>query len=233
MSDIHLAPNPTFPLWLPVVAWNPWTDIREREDVKELNITFPFGPVPPSFQVLFALSSLWSSPFIYCVLLPSFTVFFALPLLFTVPPSFQVLFALSSLWSSPFVSFYMFFFLYHVLLLSVVFALPLLCSSPFLYCVLRPSCTVFFSLPLLRSSFFINCVLRASFTVFFALSLLCSLPCLHCVLRPFFTVFCLPFSVFFCPLHPFLQVNSLFSVNVFFFPVVFAADDATKLLCGY
>ena len=60
MSDIHLAPNPTFPLWLPLVAWNPWTDIRERDDVKQLNITFPFGPVPPSFQVLFALHSVLS-----------------------------------------------------------------------------------------------------------------------------------------------------------------------------
>jgi hypothetical protein len=51
LSDIHLAPNPTFPLWLPTVAWNPWTDIREREDVQALNISFPFGPVPPDFQV--------------------------------------------------------------------------------------------------------------------------------------------------------------------------------------
>ncbi|KAK7096780.1 iduronate 2-sulfatase-like [Littorina saxatilis] len=51
MSDIHLAPNPTFPLWLPAVAWNPWTDIRERDDVKALNVSFPFGPVPPSLQL--------------------------------------------------------------------------------------------------------------------------------------------------------------------------------------
>lgn len=51
MSDIHLAPNPTYPLWMPLVAWNPWTDIRQRDDVAALNISFPFGPVPPSFQL--------------------------------------------------------------------------------------------------------------------------------------------------------------------------------------
>jgi hypothetical protein len=29
-----------------VVAWNPWTDLRERDDVAALNISFPFGPIP-------------------------------------------------------------------------------------------------------------------------------------------------------------------------------------------
>lgn len=28
------------------MAWNPWTDIRERDDVQKLKIPFPYGPVP-------------------------------------------------------------------------------------------------------------------------------------------------------------------------------------------
>jgi hypothetical protein len=34
------------PSALPTVAWNPWTDLREREDVAALNVSFPFGPMP-------------------------------------------------------------------------------------------------------------------------------------------------------------------------------------------
>lgn len=30
---------------MPTVAWNPWTDIRFRDDMKQLNIPFPFGPM--------------------------------------------------------------------------------------------------------------------------------------------------------------------------------------------
>ena len=31
---------------MPLVAWNPWTDLRKREDVQDLNLTFPFQPIP-------------------------------------------------------------------------------------------------------------------------------------------------------------------------------------------
>lgn len=34
---------------LPAVAFNPYTDIRSRADASQLNITFPFGPVPREF----------------------------------------------------------------------------------------------------------------------------------------------------------------------------------------
>ena len=51
MSHIHLAPNPTRAENMPDVAWNPWTDVRERDDIKALNISFPFGHMPSSFQV--------------------------------------------------------------------------------------------------------------------------------------------------------------------------------------
>ncbi|XP_052797237.1 iduronate 2-sulfatase-like isoform X2 [Mya arenaria] len=44
--------NPIHPEYLPDVAWNPWTDIRERDDVKNLNLSFPYGPVPTNFSQL-------------------------------------------------------------------------------------------------------------------------------------------------------------------------------------
>lgn len=46
-----LAPDPIVPELLPPVAYNPWTDVRKRDDVKRLNISFPYGPVPKDFQV--------------------------------------------------------------------------------------------------------------------------------------------------------------------------------------
>ncbi|CAH1267735.1 IDS [Branchiostoma lanceolatum] len=52
LSNIHLAPDPSLPPDLPTIAWNPFTDIRKREDVQALNISFPYGPVPRQFQLL-------------------------------------------------------------------------------------------------------------------------------------------------------------------------------------
>jgi iduronate 2-sulfatase len=51
LSRINLAPNRYYPINFPEVAWNPWTDLRMREDVKNLNISFPFGAIPDYFQV--------------------------------------------------------------------------------------------------------------------------------------------------------------------------------------
>ncbi|XP_075797198.1 iduronate 2-sulfatase isoform X2 [Pelodiscus sinensis] len=50
MENITLAPDPQVPAELPTVAYNPWTDIRQREDVQALNISFPYGPIPEDFQ---------------------------------------------------------------------------------------------------------------------------------------------------------------------------------------
>lgn len=47
-----LAPDPHVPDSLPPVAYNPWMDIREREDVQALNISVPYGPIPVDFQVV-------------------------------------------------------------------------------------------------------------------------------------------------------------------------------------
>jgi iduronate 2-sulfatase len=34
------------PPTMPSMAWNPWTDVRDRDDVTALNISFPYGPMP-------------------------------------------------------------------------------------------------------------------------------------------------------------------------------------------
>ncbi|RUS75336.1 hypothetical protein EGW08_016903 [Elysia chlorotica] len=52
LSKIRLAPHHTLPLRLPLVAWNPWNDVRSRDDVQALNVSFPFGPMPEHFQLL-------------------------------------------------------------------------------------------------------------------------------------------------------------------------------------
>lgn len=37
------------PYGMPNVAWNPYTDLRKRHDVKRLNVSAPFGPIPDMF----------------------------------------------------------------------------------------------------------------------------------------------------------------------------------------
>lgn len=51
LENISLAPDPEVPDGLPPVAYNPWMDIRQREDVQSLNISVPYGPIPVDFQV--------------------------------------------------------------------------------------------------------------------------------------------------------------------------------------
>ncbi|CAL1283124.1 unnamed protein product [Larinioides sclopetarius] len=50
LDSMDLAPNNTIPPNMPKISWNPWMDIRERDDVKDLNISIPFGPIPDDFQ---------------------------------------------------------------------------------------------------------------------------------------------------------------------------------------
>ncbi|XP_014666464.1 PREDICTED: iduronate 2-sulfatase-like isoform X2 [Priapulus caudatus] len=52
LSTVPLASNRHYPEHMPLVAWNPWTDLRDRDDVKELNVSFPFGPLPDDYQRL-------------------------------------------------------------------------------------------------------------------------------------------------------------------------------------
>uniref|UniRef100_A0A3B3ZM73 Iduronate 2-sulfatase n=1 Tax=Periophthalmus magnuspinnatus TaxID=409849 RepID=A0A3B3ZM73_9GOBI len=51
LEHMSLAPDPDVPKQLPLVAYNPWTDIRLREDIQRLNLSFPFGPIPKDFQL--------------------------------------------------------------------------------------------------------------------------------------------------------------------------------------
>ncbi|XP_029785441.1 iduronate 2-sulfatase isoform X5 [Suricata suricatta] len=50
LENITLAPDPQVPDGLPSVAYNPWMDIRQREDVQALNLSVPYGPIPVDFQ---------------------------------------------------------------------------------------------------------------------------------------------------------------------------------------
>ncbi|XP_057707158.1 iduronate 2-sulfatase isoform X2 [Corythoichthys intestinalis] len=51
IEQMTLAPDPDVPKRLPPVAYNPWADIRKRDDVQKLNISFPYGPIPKDFQL--------------------------------------------------------------------------------------------------------------------------------------------------------------------------------------
>nr|XP_046262551.1 iduronate 2-sulfatase [Scatophagus argus] len=51
IEQMSLAPDPNVPKLLPPVAYNPWTDVRRRDDVHKLNISFPYGPIPKDFQL--------------------------------------------------------------------------------------------------------------------------------------------------------------------------------------
>ncbi|AWP12491.1 putative iduronate 2-sulfatase [Scophthalmus maximus] len=51
IKEMTLAPDPSVPKSLPPVAYNPWTDVRKRDDVQKLNISFPYGPIPKDFQL--------------------------------------------------------------------------------------------------------------------------------------------------------------------------------------
>lgn len=46
LEDVELPTYLQRPPQMPTVAWNPWTDIRRRDDMSLLNISFPFGPMP-------------------------------------------------------------------------------------------------------------------------------------------------------------------------------------------
>ncbi|XP_038213512.1 iduronate 2-sulfatase [Zerene cesonia] len=37
---------PFRPQYLPTVSWHPWLDVRRRDDIKRLNISFPYGTMP-------------------------------------------------------------------------------------------------------------------------------------------------------------------------------------------
>ncbi|KAK3696695.1 hypothetical protein QZH41_013051 [Actinostola sp. cb2023] len=46
LHNVPIAPDPFLPLNLPPVAYEPWTDLRWRDDIAALNLSFPYGPMP-------------------------------------------------------------------------------------------------------------------------------------------------------------------------------------------
>ncbi|XP_063231076.1 iduronate 2-sulfatase isoform X2 [Bacillus rossius redtenbacheri] len=50
LDSVSLPKDRWRPATMPTVAWNPWTDLRERNDVARLNLTFPFDPMPDRYS---------------------------------------------------------------------------------------------------------------------------------------------------------------------------------------
>jgi len=50
IEQIDLAPYPNIPPEMPLVAYSSWPRLYVRDDFNELNVSFPFGPVPENFQ---------------------------------------------------------------------------------------------------------------------------------------------------------------------------------------
>lgn len=46
INKVKLPKNRIKSYGLPDVAWNPWTDLRERDDIASLNLTFPYERIP-------------------------------------------------------------------------------------------------------------------------------------------------------------------------------------------
>ncbi|XP_014364471.2 iduronate 2-sulfatase [Papilio machaon] len=36
---------------MPLVAWHPWRDVRKRDDIRQLNISYPMGIMPPKWTI--------------------------------------------------------------------------------------------------------------------------------------------------------------------------------------
>uniref|UniRef100_A0A914WKJ6 Sulfatase N-terminal domain-containing protein n=1 Tax=Plectus sambesii TaxID=2011161 RepID=A0A914WKJ6_9BILA len=51
IEKVQVAENGAIPANLPDVAWNPWMTLRSRDDISDLNISYPYGPMPDFYQV--------------------------------------------------------------------------------------------------------------------------------------------------------------------------------------
>ena len=51
LNKIKLAEFRSRPKNMPSVAWNPWLDLRKRDDIHALNLSFPFDKIDDDFQV--------------------------------------------------------------------------------------------------------------------------------------------------------------------------------------
>nr|XP_026491769.1 iduronate 2-sulfatase [Vanessa tameamea] len=51
IGEVQPPLMPDIPKNMPIVAWHPWTDVRHRDDIRSLNISFPFGTMPPKWTL--------------------------------------------------------------------------------------------------------------------------------------------------------------------------------------
>ncbi|XP_031763478.2 iduronate 2-sulfatase [Galleria mellonella] len=51
IQTVHPPQQPNKPEGLPTVSWHPWTDVRHRDDIKRLNISFPYGTMPTDWTL--------------------------------------------------------------------------------------------------------------------------------------------------------------------------------------
>ncbi|XP_045763330.1 iduronate 2-sulfatase [Maniola jurtina] len=51
ISEVKPPSHSHMPKGMPSVAWHPWTDVRHRDDIAALNISFPFGTMPPKWAL--------------------------------------------------------------------------------------------------------------------------------------------------------------------------------------
>ncbi|KAA0187454.1 hypothetical protein HAZT_HAZT006178 [Hyalella azteca] len=52
LPEVPLPPDDRLPPGLPSVAYNPWNDLRWRDDVAALNLSFPYQPMPDDYSRL-------------------------------------------------------------------------------------------------------------------------------------------------------------------------------------
>ncbi|XP_017773219.1 PREDICTED: iduronate 2-sulfatase [Nicrophorus vespilloides] len=64
LNKVTLPKNRQRPSDLPNVAWNPWLDVKSRDDVAALNISFPFGMMPDNFSLLIKQSYMAATTYI-------------------------------------------------------------------------------------------------------------------------------------------------------------------------
>lgn len=49
VDKFHVSDDDFLPYGLPTVAFSPFNDIRKRDDIKVLNVSYPFGSIPPDY----------------------------------------------------------------------------------------------------------------------------------------------------------------------------------------
>lgn len=61
---MHPAKHYKRPKDMPMVAWETWTDMRRRDDIKKLGLIFPFGIMPKNWAIKIKQSYFASATYI-------------------------------------------------------------------------------------------------------------------------------------------------------------------------